>query len=138
MTRQDFWNWFYNSGTILWARLNVLFGCIVMVITMTDMSPWIPAKYIPIWIVINSVITEYLRRTNTRTENIIVATPQGIMSDVTYLKSPDPVPEGKKLVAVKSMPRPSDGYSGFAVFGMVAVLSATLFGLFALINEIFK
>lgn len=142
MTQQAFWNWFYNSALVLWSRLQVLLGSIVAVLLITDMTPWLPAKYLAIWIPINGVISEYLRRTNTETRNIIVSTPQGVMSDVTYLKPPDPVPEGTKLVAVKKMEtldiNRGDGYSGYVVFGMVMILSAALFGMFALVNEIFK
>lgn len=140
MTKQDFWNWFSNSAIILWSRFQVLFGSIVAVLLITDMTPWLPAKYLAIWIPINGVISEYLRRMNTETRNIIVATPQGILSDVTYLKSPGPIPEGTKLVAMKknTLPRDRDGYSGYAVFGMVGILFAFLIGLFALVNEIFK
>lgn len=139
---QSFWNWFYNSGTILWARLNVLLGCIILVITTTDMSPWLPAKYMPAWIIINSVITEYLRRMNTKTASIVVSSSQGVMSDVTYLQPPDPVPKGAELVQVKkTMPIDGNnysGYSGFAVFCMVSILVAGIMGLFALIAAIFK
>ena len=118
MTQQTFWNWFYNSATILWSRLQVLLGCLVLVVTMTDMSPWLPKEWMPIWLIINAVITEYLRRVNTQTNTIQVEDKQnGIKSDVTYLKSPDPVPEGKKLVQFKSST--SSGPSKFTIIGMV-------------------
>lgn len=141
MTQQTFWNWFYNSGTILWARLNVLLGCIVLVITTTDMSPWLPAKYMPAWIVINSIISEYLRRMNTKTANIVVANPQGVMSNVTYLQPPNPIPKDTTLVQIKKATvtdNKYNGYSGLAVFGMLGVLIAAIMGVFALINTIFK
>lgn len=100
MTQQDFWNWFYNSSSVLWARIQVLMGCIVLVMTTTDMSPWLPVKYLPIWVVINGVITEYLRRTNNKTENIMVADRLGTVQNVTYLKPPSPIPEGKTFIKV--------------------------------------
>ncbi len=96
-----FWNLFLNSATILWARFGVLLGCILTVLTVTDMTPWLPTKYLPIWIVINAVITEYLRRSNTKTGKIEVASPEGVKSDVVYLKTEDPVPKGSRLVKVK-------------------------------------
>lgn len=101
MTQQDFWNAFYNSATILWTRLNVLLGCIITVLAVTDMTPWLPPKYLVMWIPINAVLTEYLRRSNTETGKIEVVNPMGIKSDVVYLKSPDPVPKGSRLVKVK-------------------------------------
>lgn len=100
MTKQDFWNWFLNSSTILWSRFQVLFGSIVAVLLVTDMTPWLPAKYLVIWIPINGIITEYIRRTSSKTENILVTDKQGVLSDVTYLKPENPVPEGKSFVKV--------------------------------------
>lgn len=99
MTKQDFWNWFYNSSNILWSRLQVLMGCIVLIMTTTDMTPFLPAKYLPIWVVINGIVSEYLRRTNTKTENIVVADKAtGATQNVTYLKPPNPVPEGQTFI----------------------------------------
>ena len=101
MTQVTFWNWFYNSATILWARFGVLFGCVLTVLTMTNMAPWLPAKYLPIWIVINGVITEYLRRTNTKTNAVVVEDDAGVKSEITYLQGPSPIPPGSTLLKVK-------------------------------------
>ena len=101
MTKQDFWNWFYNSASIMWARFQVLFGSIVAVLLITDLTPWLPAKYLAIWIPVSGIISEYLRRTNTTTGNIVVDDRNGTQSDITYLKPPNPVPEGSKLIKVK-------------------------------------
>lgn len=103
MSSQTFWNWFYNSSTILWARFQVLFGSIVTVLLVTDMTPWLPPKYLVMWIPINGVITEYLRRVNTQTSIVEVAdtNDNNKKSDVVYLKNPIPVPAGSKLVKLK-------------------------------------
>jgi len=96
-----FWNAFYNSATILWARFQVLFGSIIAVLIVTDMTPWLPAKYLVIWIPVNAVITEYLRRTNTKTGTAEVINQSGVKSDLVYLKSEIPVPKGSMVVKVK-------------------------------------
>ena len=103
MTQQTFWNWFYNSSSVLWARFQVLFGSIVAVLLVTDMTPWLPAKYLVIWIPVNGIITEYLRRLNTQTSTVVVAdNRQGLKAEeIVFLKSPSPVPEGKTLLQVK-------------------------------------
>ena len=101
MTWQTFWNWFDNSASIMWARFQVLLGAIVSVLLVTDLTPWLPAKYLVIWIPINGIITEYLRRTNTTRGVIVVDDQQGVKTDIAYLKSPNPIPEGSKLVKVK-------------------------------------
>ena len=126
MTQQTFWNWFLNSALILWTRFQVLAGCILLVITMSDMSPWIPAKYLPIWIIISNVIAEYMRRSNTQENTIqVVDRKLGIMQDVTYLKAPDPVPVGSQLVQVKSI---KSGYgSSFGLIGVSFALTAIVF-----------
>lgn len=137
MTKQQFWNWFYNSSSILWARAQVLFGCIVLVITTTDMSPWLPAKYLPIWVVINGIISEYLRRTNTKTENIVVSDTKGVTTDVTYLKPPNPVPQGAILLQQTSSDSPKSDYSVAAMIGTCMLLVAASAGIFVLINSYF-
>lgn len=96
-----FWNWFYNSATILWARFQVLFGSIIAVLIVTDMTPWLPAKYLVMWIPINAVLTEYLRRSNTEKGTVEVQDQHGAKSDVVYLKPENPVPKGSTLVRIK-------------------------------------
>lgn len=49
---------FKDSETLVWARLQMLFG----VIMMTDLSPILPAKYLPYYIIISGVVTELSRR----------------------------------------------------------------------------
>jgi len=132
--KQAFWNWFYNSSSILWSRLQVLAGCIFLVITMTDMSPWISVKYLPLWVVISNVIAEYLRRSNTQMNTIqVVDRKLGDVSDVTYLKSPDPVPEGAKLVQLKSS-TPAGG----GTFGIIGVSFAATAIIFMVVISVLK
>jgi len=134
ITKQDVWNWFYNSSSIVWARFQVLFGCLVLVITMTDMSQWLPKEWMPIWLVISGVISEYLRRSNTQTNTIevhpqVASTPQGIVSQqVTYLQSNSPVPAGSTVVSAKRIEQ--SGYSGASVFGMVGISFGLLAAVF--------
>jgi hypothetical protein len=130
MTKQAFWNWFYNSASIMWARFQVLMGCVVLVITMTDMSQWLPAKAMPIWLVINGVIAEYLRRSNTQMSTIEVNDRRGIMSEVTYLKPPNPIPVGAKLIQVRT--ETAGNKSIFGVVGVVIALTSVIFMLIML------
>lgn len=57
-----FWNrirvFFKDSETLVWARVQMLFG----VIMMTDLSPILPAKYLPWYVIISGVVTELSRR----------------------------------------------------------------------------
>lgn len=101
MTWQIFWNWFYNSASILWARFQVLFGSIVAVLLVTDMTPWLPAKYLVMWIPINGIITEYLRRVNTQTNTAVVSDQKLSVKEIVFLKPPSPVPAGSTLLEVK-------------------------------------
>jgi hypothetical protein len=54
--------WFKDSETIFWARLQVFIGSVFTVLTVTDLSPLLPPKYLTIWLIISGVITELLRR----------------------------------------------------------------------------
>ena len=94
-----FWNWFDNSSTILWSRFQVLFGCIWTVLSITDMAPWMPPKYIPIWAIINGIVTEYLRRIQTQTiTSTVMDRVTGAQSDIKYLKTDSIVPSGATLI----------------------------------------
>ena len=96
--RLKFWNLFYNSSTVFWARFQIFFGCVWFVLSMTDMTPWLPAKYIPVWAIINGIITEYLRRSNAPAKTITVNDRAGVESTVTYLRAASPVPTGSMVV----------------------------------------
>lgn len=63
------WNriktFFKDSETIFWARLQVLLAVIVGVITYVDPSlvtGIIPEEWVPTWLLISGLATEYLRR----------------------------------------------------------------------------
>lgn len=72
-----FWNWVANSGTILWARLNILIGAVWSVVSITDLSPIIAnPKYLTYWMIINGVITELVRRSGNTVQTVTVANAQ--------------------------------------------------------------
>ena len=87
----------------MWARFQVLLGSIVAVLLVTDMTPWLPAKYLVMWIPINGIITEYLRRVNTQTTTAVVVSDdqKSVKSEIVFLQPPNPVPEGKTLLQIK-------------------------------------
>jgi len=61
---------FGNSETVLWARLQVVFGVLGSValpvwigLSQTDLSPVIHnSQYLTGWLVFNGIVTEFLRR----------------------------------------------------------------------------
>ncbi|MEW9808606.1 hypothetical protein [Mesorhizobium marinum] len=56
---------FADSETIFWARLQVFIGAVAEIVTYVDpqvLAPVIPHEWFPIFLVINGVLTEYLRR----------------------------------------------------------------------------
>lgn len=55
-------NWFKDSETLFWARLQVFVGILIEVVAMTDLSPVLPPAWIPIWFIFSGVLTEILRR----------------------------------------------------------------------------
>lgn len=61
--------WCYKSETILWARLQGLFGLLFIlwgVVSSTDMSALITnPKYMAMWVLFNGFVTEVLRRRKT-------------------------------------------------------------------------
>ncbi|HEX7072959.1 MAG TPA: hypothetical protein VF226_02880 [Hyphomicrobiaceae bacterium] len=57
--------WARDSETILWARLNVLFGIVLQAIAMVDpqmVVPYIDPKYVPLWLIFSGIVTEIARR----------------------------------------------------------------------------
>lgn len=56
------WNtircWFKDSETLVFARLQILLG----ILMATDLSPVLPAEWLPWYIIIAGVLTEFLRR----------------------------------------------------------------------------
>ena len=67
MTFQSIKDWFRNSETILWARVQVLVGVIWAVLSTADLSPVLSGKYMTYWLIFNGVVSEYLRRRGTET-----------------------------------------------------------------------
>ncbi len=55
-------NWFKDSETIFFARLQLFIGAVWQTLVMTDLSPILPPKWLPVWLILSGVVTEYLRR----------------------------------------------------------------------------
>ncbi|MER9176663.1 hypothetical protein NKH72_24180 [Mesorhizobium sp. M0955] len=58
-------NFFSSSETIFWARFQAALGVVAAVVTYVDpqvLSPIIPGEWFPWFLVINGVLTEFLRR----------------------------------------------------------------------------
>lgn len=56
---------FKDSETIFWARLQVLVAFIVGIVTFVDPSlvaAVIPVEWVPAWLLISGIATEWLRR----------------------------------------------------------------------------
>ncbi|MER8455866.1 hypothetical protein NKH24_06965 [Mesorhizobium sp. M1300] len=56
---------FSGSETIFWARFQAALGVVAAVVTYVDpqvLSPIIPSEWFPWFLVINGVLTEFLRR----------------------------------------------------------------------------
>lgn len=60
------WNrWFKDSETILWARIQMLVAALITTVAVIDpmvFSNYIPTGYMPIYIFVSGVITEFARR----------------------------------------------------------------------------
>jgi drug/metabolite transporter (DMT)-like permease len=58
--------WFSDSETLFWARLQMAAGAVLTVLTTTDLTPVLTAtglgKWAPLWLVASGVITELARR----------------------------------------------------------------------------
>jgi len=65
-------NWFVHSETIFWARLQIAAGIIWTVISIADLSPLLSPKALSIWLIVNGIISEYLRRRGTDTITVAV------------------------------------------------------------------
>ena len=53
-----------KSGTIILARAQVVVGALFAAAQATDMSPIIPAKYLPLWLIVSGALTEIIRHWN--------------------------------------------------------------------------
>ncbi len=67
MTFKTIKDFFRNSETILWARLQVLIGITWAVLSAADLSPLLSGKYMTYWLILNGIVSEYLRRRGTET-----------------------------------------------------------------------
>jgi len=65
-------NWFRRSETIVWARLQLLVGCVWTALSMTDMAPILDPKYLTYWLIFSGAVTEYLRRRGTETQSVLI------------------------------------------------------------------
>ncbi len=54
--------WFSESETIFWARLQMFAGAVFTALSVADLSPLLPPKYLTIWLIFSGVVTELLRR----------------------------------------------------------------------------
>ncbi|RUV41076.1 MAG: hypothetical protein EOQ55_00740 [Mesorhizobium sp.] len=57
--------WFKDSETIVWARVQMLGGAVLTVLSTTDPSlfnQYIPDRWLPLYIVGSGILTEVLRR----------------------------------------------------------------------------
>lgn len=77
MTLQSIKDFFRNSETILWARLQVLIGAVWVVLSTADLSPVLSGKYLTYWLILNGVVSELLRRRGTETVNSRLVDPKG-------------------------------------------------------------
>lgn len=56
---------FADSETIFWARLQAAIGVVASIVTYVDpqvLAPVIPGEWFPYFLVVNGVLTEFLRR----------------------------------------------------------------------------
>ena len=55
-------NFFKDSETIFWARLQMAVGAIWTVLVASDLSPLLNPKWMTYWLIFSGVITEMARR----------------------------------------------------------------------------
>jgi hypothetical protein len=58
-------NFFKDSETIFYARLQYALGIVAMIVTYVEpsvLAPILPSEHFPLFLVLNGVMTEYLRR----------------------------------------------------------------------------
>lgn len=58
-------NFFAGSETIFWARLQAFIGVVAGIVTYVDpqvLAPVIPSEWFPAFLVVNGILTEFLRR----------------------------------------------------------------------------
>lgn len=55
-------DWFKDSTTIAWARVQVLFAAVWGVLVTVDLAPVLGQKWLTAWLIISGVVTELTRR----------------------------------------------------------------------------
>lgn len=60
----DFWSTMHGSGTIIWARSQVMLGVIYAGYTLIEPSSFtdVPPHYVAAWVAGNGMLAEYIRR----------------------------------------------------------------------------
>lgn len=60
----DFWSTFHGSGTIIWARAQVMLGVLYAGYVLVEPSSFtdIPPHYVAGWVAANGMLAEYVRR----------------------------------------------------------------------------
>lgn len=54
--------WLHDSEVVAWSRLQLLVGAVWTVLMMTDLSSVLPANWLPYWLILSGIVTEYARR----------------------------------------------------------------------------
>jgi len=58
-------DFFRDSETLAWARLQALLGLLAAVLVAVEPSmvaPYLPPAWVPVWFIFNGLATEYLRK----------------------------------------------------------------------------
>lgn len=55
-------NFFSDSETIFWARLQMAVGALWTVLVQADLAPLLNPKWLTVWLVVSGAITEFARR----------------------------------------------------------------------------
>ena len=58
------WGSWEKSGTIIWARIQVIFGAVWTVLSATDLAPLLNPKLLTYWLIASGVLTELIRQKN--------------------------------------------------------------------------
>lgn len=82
-------NWFRHSETILWGRLQIVFGALWAVLLQTDLSSLLSPQLLTVWLIASGAITEIARRRNT----VVTVTDNVAGVDVKTLQPAQP-PQG--------------------------------------------
>lgn len=70
-----FWNWMRQSGTIAWARFQMLAGAMWIGLSQTDLSNVLDPKLLTYWLIINGIVSEIIRRKGTEVQTSVQYVP---------------------------------------------------------------